>query len=101
MVLWIVLIFFTVAIAAVQSEPCQEGNHSFELVDTDYSGYGGQRRFNVNSCVYVPYAHQHYYITYGVTYTYVCSMCGYRKSVSVVRDDLELGEFCALHDVGK
>ena len=88
---------FPVAIAAVRSEPCQEGNHTFELVDIEY-WYGGQRRFTVSSCEYASYPHEHYYITCTIDYTYVCSTCGYTKVISQVVDDNDLGPICTLHD---
>lgn len=90
-----------VAMATTDYDPCEVGNHVYELREIVPGGYGGRRYFTVSSCQYSSQSHTHYYITYSNLYIYDCRYCGYTKTVEAQYDDTEQGAFCMLHDVGR
>lgn len=90
-----------VALATTDYNPCDAGDHVYELREIVPGGYGGRRYFTVSSCQYSSQSHTHYYITYSNLYIYDCRYCGYTKTVEAQYDDTEQGVFCMLHDVGR
>ena len=91
------------AIASVNSEPCQNGDHSLELVSQNYwPAYGGRQDYTVSSCYDVPYTHTHYHIIAAYnTCTYVCQTCGYTDVIDVPIFDQGIGSICTLNDNGR
>lgn len=92
---------FTVAMASTNYDPCEVGDHVYDLRETQPGGYGGIRYFYVNNCQYASYRHKHFYITGETVYIYDCRYCGYTTTVSKTYDDTDLGPICTLHDVGR
>lgn len=89
------------ATATITADACDSGDHIYELIEKDDSGYGSLRYFDVEECEYVPYEHQHYFVQSVTMLRYSCKVCGYNKTVYVRHDDTEFGEFCTLHDFGR
>lgn len=100
MLIWL-QISFPVAMAAIEADACDSGDHVYELVETVPGGYGGRQYFEVEECEYVSYEHQHYYITGEVVYYYVCIHCGNIKEVTVKDIDEEMGAICTVYDPGR
>lgn len=81
------------ATATVDADACESGNHVWLLAETDYSWYGGHDYFSVPSCDYVPYAHQHFYVTGMIVEYYECLYCNAEKTETTTYRDYELGRF--------
>lgn len=92
---------FPVATATTDYDPCEHGDHVYELREVVPGSYGGKRYFTVSSCAYAAYSHSHYYITAESIYIYDCKYCGETKTVSAVHDDTDMGAICTMHDVGR
>lgn len=89
------------ATATITADACDSGDHIWEYVEADYSGYGALRYFEVEECEEVPYEHTHYFIQGEVRYLYECRVCSDVKIVSVRYDDTEMGEFCMISFNGR
>lgn len=92
---------FPVAIAAVEADRCDSGDHAHELVESNDYGMGQPDYFTVDSCGSVPYSHQHYRIMGYKELTYVCRYCGDKKVVGKHYVVSGYEDCCAFNDVGR
>mgnify|MGYP006899711143 CR=1 FL=1 len=92
---------FPVAIAAVEADRCDSGDHDYELLESNDYGMGMPIYFTVNSCDSYPFAHQHYRIEGYVQLIYVCRLCGDRKDTGKSYVVSEYANCCAYNDVGR
>lgn len=89
------------AMAVIEADACDSGDHIWLLEETDYSGYGGRDYFNVDTCEHVPYAHSHYYITGQIKHLYACLLCEATMTETTTYRDYEMGERCVEYDPGR
>lgn len=90
-----------VAMATIEADACESGDHVWLLEDTDYGWYGGRDEFYVESCGDVPYRHKHYYVTGQVTYSYACQYCEATKTETTTYRDYSLGAQCTVYNPGR
>ncbi len=89
-------LFIAGAMATVTYDPCEVGDHVYELEETKEWGIGFPRPFTVPGCENSSEAHKHY-LYYGTTeYVYVCTYCGNKESYYQEYVVTEMGETCEL-----
>lgn len=88
---------FPVAIAAVEADRCDSGDHDYELIDENDYGMGHLDYFTVASCESISYSHSHYRIIGYKELTYVCRNCGNQKYVEKNYVVPEYANCCALN----
>lgn len=89
------------AMATIEYDPCEVGDHVYEVVEVDEWGIGYPRYFTVDGCEYSSEAHEHYHFIGGTEYVYSCMYCGNTETYFKEYVAYEMGEFCTLHDFGR